>query len=200
MGRPSLARPAAPNPYEARGRQETDAPLRRICSAFQGWRSQHPVLCFDVIAHAGADDVCLHHTRREALSPSRWRVQRTLRMVLCGRETSLCPRAVRCIDVAARDSCAREVQGQVRGRTHRPSAAIAISPGAGAGVPATRRAHGEKPRCSWAFQDAAGHAWQRARSRLLPVSSSEALGSPAPLHEPVRNVCLANVRSRLRLS
>ena len=169
-------------------------------SAVQGWRRQPPVACADVMSNAGADDVCRHHTRLEALSPSRWRVQRPLSLVRCGLETYLDPRTVLCLDVAERGACAREVQVRVRGSTPRPPAAIAAWAGAGAGVQATRRAQGEQPMRAWAFKDAADQSWQRTLSRLIPESSSEALGAPAPRHEPLRHVGLSNARSRVSLS
>jgi hypothetical protein len=42
----------------------------------------------------GTDSTWLHHTLIETRSPSRWRVQRNSRSVLCGLETDLCPHTV----------------------------------------------------------------------------------------------------------
>jgi hypothetical protein len=118
----------------------------------------------------------------------------------CGLETYLCPRAVLFLEVAERGAFAREDQVRGRGSTHRPWASIAACAGAGAGVPSTRRAQGAKPRRSCAFKDAAGQSLQSAIARLIPESSSEALGSPAPLHEPLRNLGISKAVSRLSMS
>ena len=87
---------------------------------------------------ACADDVCLHHTRLEALSPSRWREQRARSLGLCGLEPSLGPHAVLFREGAERASFAREGQVRGRGSPPRPWASLAACEGAGACVPARR--------------------------------------------------------------
>jgi hypothetical protein len=70
---------------------------------------------------AGAAETCRHHTRIEALSPSRGRWQRDPGAVSCGLETSECPHTVRGKGVAKRRSFASECRARGRGST-RPSA------------------------------------------------------------------------------
>jgi hypothetical protein len=100
---------------------------------------------------AGAVGGWRHHTRLEALSPGRWRVQRALRIMLCGLDTSLYPHTVRCNAVAAQRAGASESQVRGRGSTRVPSATLAASHRAEADVQSTRRAQGHRPMCSSAF-------------------------------------------------
>src|SRR5262245_51222219 len=79
-----------------------------VCSRARALTS---LLCF------GAHPVWLHHTRSEALSPPRWRVQRTIGGILCGLEIMVCPRTVLRKERAEPKRCASECQARERGST-----------------------------------------------------------------------------------
>jgi hypothetical protein len=69
----------------------------------------------------------------------------------CALEPSLAPHPVLGKEKAQRQPFAREGQARGRGSTRQPDTAIAIDLRAGAEVPSTRRAQGQRPLCSWAF-------------------------------------------------
>jgi hypothetical protein len=66
---------------------------------------------------SGTDTLCLHQTLIEALSPWRWRVQRSMDAILCGLETSPCPHTVLCKVAAQRRALASSAQVRGRGST-----------------------------------------------------------------------------------
>jgi len=75
--------------------------------------------------------------------------------VLCGLETSLCPRTVLCKRVAAHVMCAREAQVRERGRPRQPCPTSTGCQGARVAVQASARAQSITPRSCCAFHAAA---------------------------------------------
>ena len=138
---------------------------------------------------AGAVRVSRHHTRMEALSPGRPRVQRAGSLALCGLATSPCPPAVRRqgalpgarAPVRCRRGCGAAHVHQVRRSPHLTEPARVS--------PQRRKAQGVWPMRSGAVM-AAGHwAFESAMPRRPPGVSREASGSRAP-RTPDRETCV----------
>jgi len=92
-----------------------------------------------------------------------------LRLVLCGLETSLYPPTVLCTGMAAPLGFARELQVRERGRTRPPWLPITLSEDASAGVQATARDQGSKPRSFCAFHDAGGDGFSQDGLQADPI-------------------------------
>jgi hypothetical protein len=118
---------------------------------------------------------------------------------LGGLETSECPHPVLVNEVAERIAAASE--GQVRGRgSPRPAwSRIVTAVGAGEGVQSQARAQGYRPTCSAAVSAAAFQRYEPPLARLIPWASSEAAGSPTPLHSSWRNWSPSHAGSRVNI-
>jgi hypothetical protein len=174
-----------PNPYEASFCQETHGSCERIVLMFFRFpgpgavdRRARILTCFPC---AGAHRVWRHHTRLEALSPPGWRVQRTMRGILCGLEILLCPRTGLFIRRAKLGQPASERQARGRGSPQHLCATLprVQQPERVSNQRVGRREKG--PRRTSGFTDAVQQDRPYAPGRLLPCVSSEAAGSPARL-------------------
>jgi hypothetical protein len=162
-----------------------------VCCCFRVWRAggvspRRRVLTS--FPYRGADGLWLHHTRLEALALSgRWRVQRNCDMRPLRPATSLSPPPGLFTEGAARVPFASSCQGRERGSPPQPGWTIAVGDGAEAGVPATRRARGQRPTGAGAFATQVC-TMPEPSLRLLPRVAREAPGSPASLLAPRRTV------------
>ena len=156
-----------PNPYEAPSCQGTNSPRERIfCFFFRLFgpgvvSSRSRVLTG--FPCTGANPAGLHHTRIEAPSPSRWRVQSAIRVVLCGLETSRDPHTV-LLPRGAPWSCASEGQVRVKGQHTATLSDSRRLYRSGGGVQSNAQGQDKAPRCSWAFGDAVDASLQSTAS------------------------------------
>jgi hypothetical protein len=128
--------------------------LRADCANFFRWgeaeRSPSLATCAVFIAVGGCTNVAAPHTYGGALATATMSAATALR----GRddlETDRYPQTVLGKEQAQRQPLARECQARGRGSTRQPDTALAISIRAGADVPSTRRAQGQRPLGSLAF-------------------------------------------------
>src|SRR5262249_43244997 len=111
-------------------------------------RSRSSVACPDLISgHRCTPCGCTKHFLR--LCRLRGRLQRRLRLVLCGLDIMLYPQTVLCKRVAERAPFASESQVRERGSTREPLTTIVVETRARAGVQATAKDQGKVPKsCS----------------------------------------------------
>ena len=121
-GNSSEAVPApstTPNSYEDSLCQETNSSCERIVLIFFRFPGPGAVCSQSRVLTSflwcGAPPVWLHHTRIEALSSPRWRVQSTIGSSLCGLEILWCPRTVLRQEMAAPQRRASACQARERG-------------------------------------------------------------------------------------
>ena len=167
--------PHPSNPYEASFVKRQTTPMSGLLLFFRfagpgavcsRSRALTSFLCF------GAHPVWLHQTRIEALSPPRWRVQRTIGGILCGLEIMLCPRTVLLKEMAEPKRRASSCQARERGST-RPVMRLSPLVQEPEWMSNQSRGLGDiRPMCTFAFRDAVIQDVAHARSRLIPSMSS----------------------------
>ena len=164
------------------------------------WRSQQTVACSDVIAVHGCRLTWLHHTRLAVLSPLARRLQNSIRLLCCARETALFPQTVRCKDRAQRVDGVQGERGAGEEQHTRAGSAdrrITQERERRANHSAGRRVL--RPLRALACNDAVDAAGASASCRCSPELSSAAPGAPAPRHDRWKHVSLSKAPGRLRL-